>query len=93
MRRRLRGDRSLTAEQLVDLYDQARATHAKGSPEVARHAVNETLRDYGYDPVDAIRARRWLRRGQPPADHWAWPLTERSPPAAPDIQSPGGSHG
>lgn len=66
MRRRFRGDRCLTPEQLALLYDQTRAQQAGASPEVARHAIAETLAEYGYDVVDAIRARRWVRRGGPP---------------------------
>ena len=70
MRRRRRGGRRLTAEEVVAVYGRASAENAGASLEVRNYAVRTALAEHGYSPVDAIRARYWLRRGQPADYLW-----------------------
>lgn len=58
--------RNLTAEELVALYQSSRA--AFSSPEGLHHL----LAQHGYDVVDVLRARHWLRRGRPADYVWSW---------------------
>lgn len=69
MRRRLGGYRSLTAEQLVDL---STSLPGAGAPQGSAMADqwHAGLRALGYDVVDVIRARRWLRHGRPAGYRW-----------------------
>lgn len=75
MRRRRNEARALTAEQLTDLYRAEQAAHSGSSPEVRRYAIRAALAEFGYTPLDAIRAGYWLRRGKP-ADYW-WSEPDR----------------
>ncbi|HXH78171.1 MAG TPA: hypothetical protein VNJ48_06680 [Nocardioides sp.] len=44
--------------------------YAGASLEVRNHALRLALGEHGYDPLDAIRARYWLRRGKPANYRW-----------------------
>jgi hypothetical protein len=70
MRRRRLIRRRLTAEELDAIYRAAQNTNRHASSEVHRHAVRKALAEYGYTPLDAIRARYWLRRGKPAGYQW-----------------------
>lgn len=60
----------MTAEEVVAVFQRAAAENAGASVEVHNYAVREALADCGYSPVDAIRARFWLRRGKPADYPW-----------------------
>ncbi len=40
------------------------------SHEVRNHALRESPAEYGYTPLDWIRARYWIRRGKPAGYQW-----------------------
>lgn len=62
MRRRRRGERTLTAKELVRTAESLRGYGAVGgTPSHDQWLAG--LREVGYDPVDYFRARFWLRRG------------------------------
>lgn len=65
MKRRQVAGRSLTAEELVGEFERLLADHPVDS-----RAVCAGLERLGYDPVAAVRARRWLRHGRPRS--WRW---------------------
>jgi len=73
MRRRVRGDRSLGAEDVAAIYTREAREHARASLEVRNHAIRQALAEHGYSPLDALRARYWLRRGKPADDAWDGP--------------------
>ena len=68
MRRRRVGRRELTAEQVVAIVRAA--APADASLEVRNQAVREALAKHGYTPLDAFRARYWLRLGAPAGYSW-----------------------
>ena len=88
MRRRVSGERVLTAEELVDRSRQIEASLA-GSVEVRRHAWRVGLGSLGYTPLDVFRARYWIRRGKPPGYAWNEPdkPTSRFEEAAADPEA------
>lgn len=73
MRRRPRGGRSLTAEQVVEVYDGAMSASLGASPEVRQHAAREALAEVGCTPLDVFRARLWIRAGKPTDNTWGDP--------------------
>lgn len=74
MRRRARlGLRRLTAEEVVELGQQAQAETTVLPREAAWDHVSRCLAEHGYDCVDFIRARLWLRRGRPRTYVWDAP--------------------
>ena len=70
MRRRQNARRTLTADEVVELMHGVEANHTTASLEVRNHAVREALAEYGYTPLDGLRARFWIRRGRPADYHW-----------------------
>ena len=70
VRRRRRGHRNLTAEQVVALGDGAWHVNLRASAEVRHHAQRQALAEFGFDQVDYFRARYWLRRGKPAGYVW-----------------------
>ena len=70
MRRRRAGNRRLTAEQVIGLRREVESAYAHASHEVRRHALREALAQYGYTPLDVVRARFWIRRGKPADYRW-----------------------
>lgn len=58
---------SLSAEELAAEFDRLLADHPL-SPSLVRAGLEAV----GYDPVAAVRARRWLRHGRPRS--WRWDL-------------------
>ena len=58
-RRRVTRFGRLTADELINLWNSFHLEHAEA--EVAA---------YGYDAIDVIRARRWIRRGRRRNEHW-----------------------
>jgi hypothetical protein len=70
MRRRRRGGRRLTAEEVVEVYNRAEYEARRASPEVRHYAVREALAEVGYTPLDVFRARYWIRQGKPDGYWW-----------------------
>ena len=70
MRRRVRGDRSLGAGDVAAIYTREARAHVAASLEVRNHAIRRALAEHGYTPLDALRARYWLRRGKPADYRW-----------------------
>ena len=64
MRRRQTSARPTTAEGLVALWSEAQeeARVLCCDPDDRRRFVNGRLAEHGVDVIDAIRAKRWLRR-------------------------------
>lgn len=65
MKRRQTTGRVLSAEELAGEFDRLLADHP-----LSPSAVRAGLEAVGYDPVAAVRARRWLRHGRPRS--WRW---------------------
>lgn len=66
MRRRRRVSPPRSAVELVELYARVRADAAALDVDSNARAqyVREVLEVYGTDPLEAMRARYWLRRGR-----------------------------
>lgn len=64
MRRRQVSARPSTPEGLVALWSEAQeeARVLCSDPDDRRRFVNDRLAEHGVDAIDAIRAKRWLRR-------------------------------
>lgn len=64
MRRRRHDNAPRTAEELAELYARVKAD----ALDLEEHARNAYIRDvlalHGTDPLEALRARVWLRRGR-----------------------------
>jgi len=58
--RRRTGARALSPEELAVVFDGALREHGDD-----RGAVDVLLAEHGFDAVDAIRSRRWVRLGRP----------------------------
>lgn len=61
MKRRRSGG-PLTADQLVAAVERW--------PVEAREHAEAEITERGYDLIDYIRARRWIRRGRKRTEHW-----------------------
>jgi hypothetical protein len=60
----------MTAEDVVAIYTREQLAHAKASLEVRNYAVRLALAARGYTPLDAFRARYWIRQGKPADYFW-----------------------
>lgn len=69
MKRRWGRREGLSAEDLISRSHAIRAS-LTGSEEVRRYAYRMALADLGYDPLDVVRARYWIRRGKPSDYEW-----------------------
>lgn len=68
MRRRAGEHPRMTARELVDAVDYS---DVRSDPDP--DALQRFLTDLGYDPVQYVRARYWLRHGQPVGYYWDEP--------------------
>ena len=63
MRRRRSADVPATAVEVVALWTRADADAATDDVQARMAYVRDVLSLHGTDPVEALRARRWLRKG------------------------------
>ena len=64
MRRRRAQGAPRTAQELVSLYARIVQDAQELEPQARAPYVRDAMRLHGTDPVEAIRARYWLRRGR-----------------------------
>ena len=70
MRRRARRNNpAMTAEELV-AHAEGIKRALVGSLEVRHHSYRVEIEAVGFDPIDVIRARYWIRRGKPAEYQW-----------------------